>query len=355
MLARRDVLLLLATGAGTVLGGGSAAARRSRPPWRAPRSPWGMAFTAEAPPSCVVRPEQTQGPYFVDEKLLRSDIRSDPSDGSVRPGTPLTVTFAVSRLDGATCTPFEGVLVDVWHCDALGVYSDVVDPSFDTTGRKFLRGYQMTDAAGLATFVTIYPGWYSGRTVHIHFKLRTGPSAETAVEFTSQVYFDDALTDVVHAAEPYASKGERIVRNPDDAIYRLSGSQLTLTVVADGMEGHVAAFDIGIQMSGSGSCATIPDCVAALRAVLPDPASAVDAKTRRTARRVRRRADRVAGLLERAASGGGASQANRYAKARMRLAGLLTRCRQAAAAGTLGVALAPIAAAIDALVALLPA
>jgi protocatechuate 3,4-dioxygenase beta subunit len=108
-------------------------------------------------PSCVVRPQLTEGPYFVDENLLRSDIRSDPSDGSVRQGTPLRMDFVVSRLDGAGCLPFAGVVIDVWHCDAAGDYSDVLAPGSDTRGKKFLRGQQITDADGRAGFVTIYP------------------------------------------------------------------------------------------------------------------------------------------------------------------------------------------------------
>src|SRR5262249_34901599 len=127
----------------------------------------GLAATA-APPTCVVHPQQTEGPYFVDERLLRSDIRSEPSTGAICPGAPLALTFSVGRIDGATCAPLQGALVDIWQCDAQGIYSDVEDNNgfFDTRGEKFLRGYQLTDSGGLATFTTIYPGWYSGRTVH---------------------------------------------------------------------------------------------------------------------------------------------------------------------------------------------
>jgi protocatechuate 3,4-dioxygenase beta subunit len=145
-------------------------------------------------PTCVVRPQQTEGPYFVDEKLNRSDIQSDPSDGSVKQGVPLRLVFHVSEINGGSCIPLTGATVDLWHCDALGVYSDVTDPSFSTVGKKFLRGYQVTDANGTVEFVTIYPGWYPGRTVHIHFKIRTDSASQRGYEFTSQLYFDDALT-----------------------------------------------------------------------------------------------------------------------------------------------------------------
>lgn len=197
--------------------------------------------------ACVVRPEQTEGPYFVDELLDRSDIRVDPSDGAVKPGVPLDLTIAVSHLAGGACLPLAGVLVDIWHCDHLGVYSDVQDPGFDTRGKKFLRGYQVTGADGRARFTTIYPGWYAGRTVHIHFKLRSPSSARPGYAFTSQLYFDDALTDRVHAREPYASKGRRTVRNGGDGIYRRGGAQLLLPLASRG-EGYAGTFDIALQL-----------------------------------------------------------------------------------------------------------
>ena len=109
-------------------------------------------------PTCVVRPEQTEGPYFVDTQLNRSDIRSDPADGSVRAGALLSLAFLVTRI-GDTCVPLPGAVVDVWHCDADGVYSGVSDDNFGSTaGQQFLRGYQVTDGSGAAAFTTIYPG-----------------------------------------------------------------------------------------------------------------------------------------------------------------------------------------------------
>ena len=197
-------------------------------------------------PSCVVRPEQTEGPYFVDERLHRSDIRSDPTDGRIKPGSPLALTFLVSRLNDGDCQSLPGAQVDIWHCDALGVYSDVQDPAFDTTGQKFLRGYQITDARGEARFVTVYPGWYPGRTVHIHFKIRTAPLAQRSFEFTSQLYFDDRLTDRVHAAPPYAVKGPRIARNQHDWIFRRGGDRLMLETTTTN-DGYAATFPIGLQ------------------------------------------------------------------------------------------------------------
>lgn len=177
---------------------------------------------------CVVRPEQTEGPYFIDERLHRSDIRSDPTDGRILTGTPLALVLQVMRLNPGGCIPLPDALVDIWHCDAEGVYSDVKDPGFNTLGQKFLRGQQVTNAQGEARFLTIYPGWYPIRTVHIHFKVRTVATAGKSFEFTSQLYFPDELTDRVHTALPYSSKGRRRVRNQHDFIFRDGGHQLML-------------------------------------------------------------------------------------------------------------------------------
>ena len=140
---------------------------------------------ATRPPSCVLTPQQTEGPYFVDERLERADIRSDPSNGAVRAGVPLALSMRISTLTGSRCEPLSGAIVDVWHCDAAGIYSDVDDASLRTRGSAFLRGYQVTDTHGQVRFTTIYPGAYRGRAVHIHFKVRTKTGGRAA-EFTSQ-------------------------------------------------------------------------------------------------------------------------------------------------------------------------
>jgi len=231
LLSRREVVHLLGGSAACLMAGNLI------PRW---------ALAGSQGPACVVRPEQTEGPYFVDERLNRSDIRTDPTDGQVKPGTPLALTLLVSRLNAGDCQPLPGAQVDIWHCDAMGVYSDVQDPSFNTIGRKFLRGYQVTDARGEARFVTVYPGWYPGRTIHIHFKIRTAPVAQRTLEFTSQLYFDDGLTDRVHANPPYASNGQRTARNQHDWIFRRGGDRLMLAPTATA-DGYAASFAIGLQ------------------------------------------------------------------------------------------------------------
>lgn len=199
-------------------------------------------------PNCIVSPEQTEGPYFVDEKLNRSDIRLDPSDGKVKAGVPLQLTLQVSSVSNTSCTPIAGAVVDIWHCDALGVYSDVTDRSFDTVGKKFLRGYQVTDANGNVRFTTIYPGWYQGRTTHIHFKVRTNTASGQSYEFTSQLYFDDAVSDRVYTQAPYVSKGQRTEDNEQDGIFQRGGEQLLLSLTENPQGGYAATFDIGLQM-----------------------------------------------------------------------------------------------------------
>ena len=184
----------------------------------------------------------------MDERLNRSDIRSDPADGSMTEGAPLVLSLAISSVAAGKCTPLAGAAVDLWHCDAGGRYSDTRDPGFDTTGRKFLRGFQITDAAGNVRFTTIYPGWYAGRTVHIHFKVRGGSGAKQGYEFTSQLYFDDAFTDRVYARAPYAKRGRRTVRNGGDGLFRDGGNRMILPVIESGA-GYAASFNVGVTLA----------------------------------------------------------------------------------------------------------
>jgi protocatechuate 3,4-dioxygenase beta subunit len=190
--------------------------------------------------SCVLTAALTEGPFFVDEKLNRSDIRTDPASGVVSTGIPLALSFNVSRVANSACTPLTGAYLDVWHCDSTGTYSDVSGSS-----RKFLRGYQVTDANGVAAFTTIYPGWYSGRAVHIHFKLRLYAGSSKTYEFTSQFFFDDTLTDSVYTQSPYSSRGSRNTLNASDGIYNSlstndkAGLTLQTSKIADGYSGVI--------------------------------------------------------------------------------------------------------------------
>jgi protocatechuate 3,4-dioxygenase beta subunit len=256
ILSRREVLALIgASGTAAFLaactpGGGSSSASAATSAAASASTSASAAATAAASaaiatslPSCVVAPELTEGPYYVDVELERSDIRTNTADGVASEGAPLTIEWLVSQADGSACMPMEGAIVDVWHCDALGVYSDVQG----NTG-NFLRGFQRTDADGKATIQTIYPGWYQGRAVHIHFKIRTDPDATAGFEFTSQLFFDDDLSRSVYASGVYAQKGAQDTPNAQDGIYDQSGGATLLAVTKEG-DGYKASFPIAVQLT----------------------------------------------------------------------------------------------------------
>jgi protocatechuate 3,4-dioxygenase beta subunit len=226
ILSRREALALL--------GGAAALAGGLRP----------QPAMAQGLPSCVVTPEQMEGPFFSDVRLNRSDIRTDPADKSVRDGVPLALALRVSAVGAAGCSPLAGAMVDVWHCDAAGAYSD---SDRGTAGKKFLRGYQVTDAGGTARFTTIYPGWYPGRAVHIHYKVRIVSGPNLGNEMTSQLYFDEAITDRVHTRAPYVSHGRRTQRNNEDGLFRRNGSRLMLSLSESG-NGYAGEFHVGLKI-----------------------------------------------------------------------------------------------------------
>jgi protocatechuate 3,4-dioxygenase beta subunit len=170
--------------------------------------------------ACTVYPQQTEGPFFLDGDLVRSDI----TEG--KPGASLNLEVVV--VSANDCTPIANARVDVWQCDAAGVYSGYPNQlgGFDTTGQTFLRGTQITDADGRVTFRTIYPGWYPGRTTHIHFKVH--PSSTT--EATSQMYFPEDVTATVYTAAPYAARGQKDTTNQADGIAQTGGFPSLLAI-----------------------------------------------------------------------------------------------------------------------------
>jgi protocatechuate 3,4-dioxygenase beta subunit len=194
----------------------------------------GPAAVSSGAVSCVLAPEQTEGPYYIAGEKLRHDVREG------KPGTPLTLQLTV--VSASSCSAVRGAIVEIWHCDAAGEYS-----GFTTTGagqRTYLRGGQRTDAKGLASFLTIYPGWYQGRTVHIHVKVHVGGN----VVHTGQLYFPDALTDAVYRHAPYSSRPGRDTRNANDAIFRNGGSHSLLSLHRSGA-GYVGAITMGVHRS----------------------------------------------------------------------------------------------------------
>jgi len=162
----------------------------------------------------------------------------------------LMIAFAISQATGGKCAPLPRATVDLWQCDALGIYSGVSDAryGFQTQGETVLRGSQVTDANGAARFTTIYPGWYGGRAVHLHFKIRTESTPAGAYEFTSQLFFPEELNDQVHAQSPYSQKGRRDMTNERDAFFRNGGSSLLLQPTKTAV-GYDAPFAIALDLS----------------------------------------------------------------------------------------------------------
>jgi len=241
---------------------------------------------------CVLTPEVTQGPYYLDLDKVRRDI----TEG--RPGRPLELTIVV--LDASTCRPIRDAAVDIWHCDAGGIYSgfssasgaaaglpggpagtvpgrpgrpagsapgsgrggpgvppppggapggapgggETGDASANTTDNLiFLRGTQISDAEGKVTFDTIYPGWYQGRAVHIHMKVHVRDKDV----HTGQFFFDDATSDEVFAAAPYATKGKADMRNADDSIYRGAGGATAVLALTPRGTGYASTIAVGVK------------------------------------------------------------------------------------------------------------
>ncbi len=229
-ITRRDSIARLA-GLVTAAMGGSALAAET--------AGGGPAAVASGAVACVLTPELTEGPFYIAGEKVRRDI----TEG--RPGATLMLHTTV--VNASTCKPIKGAAVDIWHCDAGGLYSGVTNAGGEqdaTDSRTFLRGIQRTDASGLAVFKTIYPGWYQGRTVHIHVKVHVRGN----VVHTGQLFFSDALTDAVYGREPYSSRPNREVRNADDSIYRNGGQKGLVRAVQSG-NGYVGRITMGVVAS----------------------------------------------------------------------------------------------------------
>jgi protocatechuate 3,4-dioxygenase beta subunit len=205
-------------------------------------------------------PQQTQGPYFVDGVPNRSDIRSDTSDGSVQEGISLHLIINVYNVDenDGSCTPLKGAQVDIWQANSQGVYSGV--PQAGTGGKNFLRGYQVTNDNGTVRFTTIYPGWYEGRAIHIHDKVRTFEGLENPFEWTSQLYLNNSINEQVHQQPPYSKHGPVELTNEEDMIFRgastdglvkaNTGEHLMLNLTKD-TQGYTGTFNIGVNANQS--------------------------------------------------------------------------------------------------------
>ena len=187
---------------------------------------------------CEASPRQTEGPFYFDIGEIRREI----TEG--KPGTPLLV--ALRFVAAGSCEPIRDVFVDIWHTDAAGQYSGYPgqgDDRADTSGETFLRGRQVTDAEGRVEFETIYPGWYPGRTVHIHFRAFTSEGRLIA----SQLYFPDEVSDAVFESEPYSARGPRGTRNTNDSVGRDDADQQALMgQLTENDDGYVVSLTVGV-------------------------------------------------------------------------------------------------------------
>jgi protocatechuate 3,4-dioxygenase beta subunit len=174
----------------------------------------------------IPTPAQPEGDYFREEDLLRSDIRIDPATNVAEAGFPLTLALTVSRIQGNTLKPLGNACVHLWQCNAAGLYSNIREQS--TAGLQFLRGHQFTDSRGSARFTTIFPGWETGRTPHLNFKIRLYESGEKAFELTSQLYFEEGVTGQVYARWPYCNRPDRDTTNETDSLCKAGGAPLML-------------------------------------------------------------------------------------------------------------------------------
>jgi protocatechuate 3,4-dioxygenase beta subunit len=180
--------------------------------------------------TCTLTPETTEGPFYLDLNKVRADI----TEG--RPGAPLELNLVVN--DAKKCAPIAGAAVDIWHTDALGTYSGVEGDS-----GTFMRGTQVSDANGAVKFTTVYPGWYQGRTVHIHVMVHVAGN----IVHTGQIYFDDAVTDAVYKSDPYDTRGVRTTRNNNDSIFARQGGADTVVAPAKAAKGYGATLTMSVR------------------------------------------------------------------------------------------------------------
>ncbi len=252
---RRALGMLLGTGSVVVLGCSTSTAERDG----------GMVADATTDAgTCAVTPEGEIGPYFADDsdpRFNRSNILSNLDGTNAQPGIALTLVIIV--VDGQKgCGPYAGAQVDVWHCNAEGGYSD--QSAENTTTQTWLRGYQLTDAGGKVTFQTIIPGWYSGRTTHIHLRVRSSYSAASSTSDganTTQLFFPQTFVDRLQTAvAPYDAEGTNPTTNASDDVYAQeeTGANL-LSLAGDDATGYTAAVTIVLPITSNGASSAAPD------------------------------------------------------------------------------------------------
>lgn len=249
--SRRDLMTRRQTlGAVGAAGAGLLVARTAGLPGLVGADAAGAADT----PSCVLTPEEEEGPYYADLEKVRSNIIAG------RPGVPLILRIHV--LDSDSCKPIKNAAVDIWHCDALGVYSD--ESKQGTVGQTWLRGVQLTDKNGLAHFTTIYPGHYPGRNTHIHVKVHIGGSRSGSrysgghVSHTGQLFFSDTISKRVYKLSPYSKDHAAFQPRATDQVYAGEhGSSSVLKLRSRGSSlrrsGLTATIALGVDPSSTPS------------------------------------------------------------------------------------------------------
>jgi protocatechuate 3,4-dioxygenase beta subunit len=210
--------------------------------------------TTSSDSTCTVTPEGEEGPYFVDDSAsgyLRSDIRSNLDGSSVQVGVPLTLKITVVDNQNS-CDPMSNVQIDIWHCNAEGIYS--AESVENTSDQSWLRGYQLTNSSGLVTFTTVFPGWYEGRTTHIHLRLRsTYDSNDSGGGNTTQLFFDQTLSDSIYTSvAPYNSRGTDSTTNANDHVFtgETKGENL-VALTGDSTNGYAGTCTISLPITAA--------------------------------------------------------------------------------------------------------
>jgi protocatechuate 3,4-dioxygenase beta subunit len=199
-----------------------------------------LAADSATTATCLLTPEVTEGPYWIDNRLTRRDVRAG------KPGLPLLLELTV--LNARTCKPIKAADVEIWHADAAGEYSGFDAGGGQKSATRYLRGHQRADAAGLATFLTVFPGWYPGRTPHIHLKVHVGGPG-TRVVHTGQIFFDETIAARVYRTGAYASRGQPDTPHASDSIYaQAGGSRAVVKLTKRAAGGYVGKIVLGVAV-----------------------------------------------------------------------------------------------------------
>ena len=220
---------------------------------------------AIAASSCAkLTPSLTEGPYWVNTMLHRSNVRANAHGGGFQAGVPLKLTINVFDSNNG-CKPLNGVAIDIWHANAHGLYSDESSQQAgggttggNTSADNWLRGYQITGkdrgfkhkpVHGQVNFTTIWPGWYTGRAIHIHVRIRKlSHSGATIAGYTTQIFFSDAANDhVLTGAAPYNTRSPQTDPTTDESDTVLSSAEVATNVVKPTgsiKRGYAASFNV---------------------------------------------------------------------------------------------------------------